>query len=235
MRTKLRVAAAILAMSASGCSWVFQDRLRGGLASYDGNAEPNCTPSKGWAVLDGLFAGLGGATILLGATADELSSGDKTILIVGGIFDLLVHGSSAITGSNWANECRRAYADYQNESRGAPPADAELDRLRAQIERNGDSVAPHEQVPETPRPRGFYCASSATASAAGLCTREKADCARARDAAIGLIADITECGLVESALCFDVKPGELRCSPTAESCAAQRERAGVASECREEK
>lgn len=88
-------------------------------------------------------------------------------------------------------------------------------------------------VPAAGPPRGFYCASSASAVAAGFCAREKADCVRARDAAISVIADITECGLVETAQCFDVKPGEPRCAPSAASCAAQRERAGVPAECRE--
>ena len=93
------------------------------------------------------------------------------------------------------------------------------------------AVAPPPSAPA--QPRGFYCASSAATPEAGMCTRAKADCARLRDAAVAAIADLGTCALVEVAHCFDAEPGDERCAPAAEGCAAQRERAGARNDCRE--
>jgi hypothetical protein len=88
---------------------------------------------------------------------------------------------------------------------------------------------------ETPQARGFYCASSASTPAAGMCAREKPDCMRARDLALTVVADLETCELVETAQCFDVGPGDQRCAPTVEGCAAQRERTTTENDCHEAK
>ncbi len=93
------------------------------------------------------------------------------------------------------------------------------------------SVAPVPTVAAV-QPRGFYCASSPSAAAAGICARAKVDCVRARDAALALIADMTECTLVETAQCFSVD-GTERCAPSFEACQAQRQRAGATDDCGE--
>lgn len=123
-----------------------------------------------------------------------------------------------------------------------------LERADASRARDlGECVRSHEEVavvrPQPPRPaqpaqppapRGYFCASSPSAVAAGLCTREKSDCVRARDAALALITDMTECALVETAQCFDAN-GAQRCSPSVEACDAQRQRAGATNDCKETK
>lgn len=72
--------------------------------------------------------------------------------------------------------------------------------------------------PAAPAPRGFYCSSSTATPTAGFCAREKSDCQRARDAALGVVADLEECRLVETAFCF-VSDGNERCAPTPSACA----------------
>lgn len=109
--------------------------------------------------------------------------------------------------------------------------------IHREVEQRSAHATPRPTKPvpaaaEPARPRGFYCASSPTTPAAGLCTRDKADCARAREAAAGVVADLAECALTETAHCFDAKPGDERCVPSAEACAAQRERLGGSGECR---
>lgn len=71
-----------------------------------------------------------------------------------------------------------------------------------------------------PAPRGFYCAA---AGDAGLCTREKADCERARDAVAGAV-ELEPCRIAEAAWCA----GE-RCAPTQGAC----ERFGAGAACEE--
>jgi hypothetical protein len=78
-------------------------------------------------------------------------------------------------------------------------------------------VAPPPAPPAAAAPRGFFCARSAASPAAGFCTRDKADCQRARDAAVAAVPDLDECRLVEAAFCHLVAGGE-RCAPTLEAC-----------------
>jgi hypothetical protein len=250
MRTILFTAA----LTSSGCSWLFQDRLSG---TYTGRSEPRCTTSGGWAVADGLLATVGVAGALVIGTSDDYPEDVKNTYILGGILDLVIHGGSAISGGLWAAECERAYAKWNSAGMVEDP-DAVEERPERQVQPArkrwdpaidgdedpdpGEIAAKREQLEverkrkaAAAQPRGFFCASSATAVAAGLCARGKADCTRARDAAVAVIADMTECTLVETVQCFDAKLGDLRCSPTMESCAAQRERAAVPGECREER
>jgi len=87
-------------------------------------------------------------------------------------------------------------------------------------------------TPPAPAPRGFFCSNSAATPAAGFCTREKADCQRARDAAIAAVADLDECRLTEMAYCFTAG-GTERCAPTAAGCADRALAVGAATPCDE--
>jgi hypothetical protein len=98
------------------------------------------------------------------------------------------------------------------------------------------STPPRAPAPTQPAPpRGFFCASSPTAPAASICAREKLDCQRAREAAVGAVADLEECRLVESTWCYTAGGSE-RCAPTQDVCAARASTAtGVTAACAEQR
>jgi hypothetical protein len=83
---------------------------------------------------------------------------------------------------------------------------------------------PKARQPVVPAPRGWFCFASPSQAGVGACVREKAECEAARDAALGAVADISMCTLIESGWCF-VADGRTRCAPSAETCAAQMSRA----------
>lgn len=132
MSSRKLVCVVVLATFAtsSGCSWLFQDRLRGGVAAYDGRSEPHCSTGKGWPGLDTVFTVLGALSIVAGVTAGaEVDDETKTSWIVGGITDVLVFGGSAMTGYKWAGECREAY-DAWNETPTMTAAANEQQRVQ---------------------------------------------------------------------------------------------------------
>jgi hypothetical protein len=68
------------------------------------------------------------------------------------------------------------------------------------------------------RPRGYFCSSSPSNSNAGFCTRAKAVCETARDAAMAAVPDLTSCALTELAYCrLDTE----QCRPTQAACEAE--------------
>jgi hypothetical protein len=86
----------------------------------------------------------------------------------------------------------------------------------------------------TPPPRGFFCSTSETTPAAGFCTREKADCQRARDASLAAIPDLAECQVGEpTAFCFTTDDGEERCAPTMTGCVPEVTARGITPVCDE--
>lgn len=85
------------------------------------------------------------------------------------------------------------------------------------IARTATQARPASASPSASTPRGYFCATSTSASTVDYCVREKAECQRVRDALVGAIVDLGECRLVETAFCFDAGDVE-RCSPTAEGC-----------------
>ena len=89
--------------------------------------------------------------------------------------------------------------------------------------RNAVVAVPAVPATTVAPPRGHYCSTSSSINAAGFCAREKADCGRSRDAAMGVVGDLSECSLVEAAQCFTIN-SEPRCYPSAESCAAAHAR-----------
>lgn len=401
------VAAMLVALSGeTGCAWLFQDRLHGGLSGYRGDSEPHCSTSEGWALVDGAFAGLNIIGVLEASSDDTIANRDA--IMTGGVLWTVVHLASAITGFTWASSCRKAYKQWNEESGGAGiSAREKQERRRVAIELSGnpqndprlartfwcarsgacfaeqvacgdscsrrttawcaggergfvcaetrdgclsardarrdrsggecverraersnvrinpandpavalaywcserDRVCSADELacegichktdevwcvryresdgasflcgmnedvcralasnprhrrnraemgpckpehvrrgaekpappaaaanPITPAPRGFFCSSSAATPAAGFCTREKADCQRARDAALAAVADLDECKLVETAFCY-IAGGTERCTPTMETCVERTQSAlDVTAACDERK
>jgi hypothetical protein len=77
------------------------------------------------------------------------------------------------------------------------------------------------KVDVAPTPRGFFCSSSQARPDVGLCTRQKADCASARELAAAGVPDLTDCQLLETAWCTDTT-----CGPSAVTCEGARARKG---------
>lgn len=188
MRTILMTAALA---TASGCSLLFQDHLRDGVSGYDARDEPRCSESKGWAVLDGIFAGMGLMSVVLGAADDTLPDGDKTAYIIGGALDMIVHGASAMTGAGWANDCQQAYRIWNEEPAGQSGYDEEaraaFAKQHSTNQRNDPQLASE-----------FWCGSEG-------CTTEEVSCAG-------------QCQPRRAAWCARGEDGFYVCAPTRDWC-----------------
>lgn len=219
MRTMLVL---VTTLATAGCSLGMKKLPK----EWDGTTEPVCSSTYLAPTGDGLLAAVG-----LGVGAAAIEQEDSLValpaILVGVVF-----GVVAIAGVQTANDCKEAKAEWRI---GGAIGRASVANTGGPAPAATPPPAPVPPPAPATSPRGFYCASSSAAVAAGLCARDKADCKRARDAALAVITDITECALVETAHCFEPTPGDARCSPTAESCAAQRERAGATSPCAEAK
>lgn len=236
MRCSRVVVLFVVVSQLAGCAWLFQDKLAGGYDGYRGRSEPRCSTSNGWAVVDGVFAGLS-VVSAIAASGDETDP-NAGVYVVSGIAWAIIHGASALSGTRWASDCQRAYADWNADD--APSANDEAERRRLARElareqqREPAAAPPPEPTREAaPLLRGFFCSGSPAAPAAGLCTRQKVDCQSARAIAIGAVADLTECALVETAFCFDAGSGsdEERCAPSEVACGAQRATVSDGGEC----
>lgn len=69
-------------------------------------------------------------------------------------------------------------------------------------ERDAEPPPPPELPPPPPPPTGFFCARSTTADDVSLCTRDRASCTEARDAATVGVPDLAPCRAAETAWCF---------------------------------
>lgn len=200
---------------------------------WDGSAEPECSDSIGLVVLDAIVGGLS-----LGVLAAAVNREDTPLVVVSGT-GTLTFGIASLIGENRVRECKEAkaawriggaigHASKRDETSVEQLArDERIDRAkRERLQREAAVVRtpPPVPPPSQPPPRGHFCATSAGTPNAGLCAREKSDCQRARDAVLAAVADMTECALVETAWCFDAGPGDERCVPTTEGCAAARAR-----------
>lgn len=116
-------------VGATGCSWLFHDRLSGGLADYEPRSEPRCSTAHTWVVLDGVFAGLGALSLIGGLLSKEDDS-IRTEFVVGGALDLVIHGASAFTGKHWINQCREAHAIWNDDGSNIVTASDENERRR---------------------------------------------------------------------------------------------------------
>lgn len=210
--------AAIVCLALSGCSWIFMDKPE---SHYTRDTQPQCSEGEGWPVLDSIFAVGNGLSIAAVATSDVFTTDEKTELILGDAAWMLIHIASASSGFGYASDCTKARVAYEKRDADETPEER---RKRAYEEYDARQKAAEDharQIASQPAPpRGFYCSSSPTVQEAGLCVRDKAECVRARDAALAGVADLTECTLEERAFCF----GD-HCAPSNEACEAMRVRA----------
>jgi len=199
-----------------GCSWIAQRHLDG---EYTANAEPLCTTSKAFVLVDVLFIANDAAGVVVSALKTDGT--DRTASIVGGVVGAVLFAASAVTGNGWANDCRDARETWLAEAAEQQRFDEARARqeMRDELRRKPTPAAD----PQSPPPRGFFCATSAAQPNAGFCTREKVDCERAHDAASAAVTDLSTCAIVETAWCV----GD-RCAPTKEACDAAAQRVGAA-------
>lgn len=197
----------------SGCAWVFQEHLPSG---YRKTERPHCSTGKGLATLDGVFAALNGI-VAIGELANPQRTEDDSVLLASAVIWTVVHTASAVSGNGWANECREAQDNWDEEP--TPPL-----RARTDIE-DERVVAPARPVRAAPR--GFYCATSSSQPMVGMCSHSKQTCLATANALRAAVADLDRCELTENAFCFDAGSGnpEERCAPTAEACTSQHDSA----------
>jgi len=223
-------------LGSSGCAWLFQEHLPSGYQG--GKSEPDCSSSSGWGFADGVLAVASGIGAL--AYAADSTNEDQAVYVISNVATLVIHTASAFTGLGWSSDCRKAKADWDGGSADRDD-EREIKRLEREMALQEEAEArrappprkaapkeePQEERQPAPaaRPRGFFCATSPMAPTTGLCTRIKSECTRTRSIALGAVADLTECTLIESAFCFDAGSGdeEERCAPTADACTTQLE------------
>jgi hypothetical protein len=196
---KQRVLAATLiaavTMSEAGCSLTMKTVPK----DWDGRTEPDCTDSMAPILTDAAIGGFGAPIVAGAALAAEQPEVALAALLLTVPFAI-----SAYIGQGRKRECSRERGQWR------------IRQERAMAPSSAPPPAPPGFQP-VPVLRGFFCASSAASPAAGFCVREKADCQRARDAAIVAVADLDECRLVETAFCH-VAGGLERCAPTMDIC-----------------
>jgi hypothetical protein len=213
----------ITAVLAGGCSFGMKPLP----SDYDERTIPRCET----AAINPVGDALGAVLFAAGAVALAIKGGDAPSAeepsdreaAVGIGLVALAFGGVAALGFSWDSACVAAKKQWderqieQDTLVREHKRDASIDREieRAKVERESTPAV-------VPAPRGFYCSASPTAPLAGICTRQKTECARMRDMVSA--ADMTECALVETAWCFDMKPGDERCAPVEAACDAQRRR-----------
>lgn len=246
MRIILGVA---LALSGTSCSWIFQEHLSDG---YSGRGEPMCSPGGGLATLDAILAAIDIVTGIAYASSsgkDPITGESTGAIAVASIGEGVLFAASAITGGEWAGECRDARRKWSGVDPDVADEAARAQAEAKQYERNArGAVIPDEtdedkplrkpkskSIEVTAPPRGFFCANSPSIAEAGFCVREKDACETARAAAQTGVPDLAVCTLVETVWCFDDK----RCAPSETACSAQRDRIigpdGVGRKCVETK
>lgn len=191
---------------------------------YSRNTQPQCSESVGWPVVDGIFAALNVIGAISLSSDDRYSSEQKTGYVLGGVAWGLIHTASALSGVGYASKCTEAKAEYNDAPEGITPTEERRRRAyeahEARQEAKEQEAMRREAAMKRPAaPRGFFCTSSPSNAAAGICVRDKDECGRTRDAALVGVSDLTECTLTERAFCF----GD-RCAPSAEACDAMRSR-----------
>lgn len=199
---------------------------------WDGTEEPECSDSWGPVIGDGLMAGIGLGVASAGVDADSDAA------VIAGLALGLVFAVSGAVGESSVGDCKAAKAQWRvggaiGRASKASVSEEDDDAVARRQERERREER-KRRAEEERAPRGFYCATSATVEAAGLCAREKADCVRARGSALAAVDDLSECALVEIAQCY-TSGGVSWCAPTVDACEAQRAKATDASACAEER
>jgi len=181
------ISTALLAVmtSATGCAWLFQDRLHRESLS---ESQPRCSTSNGWAVSDGVIAALNVAGVAVTAFEDTLEN--RSVVITSGIISAIIHSASAVTGVSWARECRQAYEDW-NASGAGLSMDAGQERRQGGLELAGN------RRNDPRRARAFWCAEDGdcvvdqTTCGDGCTRREAAWCS---DSPGGFVCRMTRDG-----------------------------------------
>lgn len=106
----------ILVVSTSGCGYLFID----GPGRTSAKRAPHCSDSKGWVVVDGVFAGLNALMAISAAAAnaeaadDPALEGPGAVVVLSGAVWAAVHTLAAISGSAKVDRCRAAWADHED-------------------------------------------------------------------------------------------------------------------------
>ena len=206
-------------------------------SDYDPRTIPRCETNVAYPVGDGLMA------VLLAATAGVVLSVEPptnetaeermaTVIASGGL--AFGFGLSSFFGFREDGRCQDAIAQWDKRQIEQDDLVQEKKRERRRAEEGEFPKRRRVQKPvDMVGPRGFFCSTSVTTPAAGLCARQKADCARSRDAASAVVADMVECALVEASWCVQVAAGDDRCFPAEEVCETGRVRLAADGACRE--
>lgn len=217
----MRIVAGILCLAFGGCSLAMTPLA----PNYDERTIPRCETDGIYPLGDALVAvaAAGGSVAIAVAGHDASDGSSKWIGVAGlGIVALAFTGAS-IGGFRWDSRCTAAKKQWDQRQ-------IEQDTLVQESKQKARVDAVKQTPVQTAPPRGFYCSNS-TASVAGFCMREKAECERTRDATAVAVADLTSCTLVETAWCFAD-----RCAPTHDICEEMlKHTQGTVSECTETK
>lgn len=205
----------------TGCSM----GLRTVPSGWDGTTEPECDDGWGPVIGDALVSGTA-AGIGLAATDDRSDQG--TAFAIAGLAVGTVFAIFAGIGEERVRDCKTARTAWR--VGGAIGHGAADETMRVQ-------GAAAQRLAESRPPGGWYCAVSAANPGAGFCVREHDVCWRDHDEAIAATADLEPCETVETAWCFLLADGRMRCAPGEEACREKRAQthttATVRSECEE--
>lgn len=206
MKRMVLVATLIAATVDAGCSLTMKTVPK----DWDGRTEPDCTDSMAPILVDA------GASLVAWGVGYSLLVNEQAEVGIAGLVLALTFSATAYLGTLRKRDCSRDRGQWRI-------------RMEKEMAAANGPPAPAGGVGA---PRGFYCAASTAAPAAGFCTREKVDCQRARDAAAGAVPDLSACWLVEIAACH-LAGGLEYCAPTMASCEARARSTPGASGCME--
>lgn len=209
--------------------------------NYDKRTQPRCETDSLNPIGDATGAVIFGALAIgIAVAGHDAADGESKWVGVGGASAIAaVLGLVSLGGFQADSECQAAIEQWDKrqidqdslvqESRRRKAAEAKAARREAKE---------HEITPPPTPPRGFYCSTSPATPLAGLCTRQRVDCERTRDAALAAIGDLSVCVLTEKSWCFDAGSGndDERCAATNDGCVAIQARAaasGAVGDCNE--
>jgi hypothetical protein len=207
MKRTVLVATLIAATIETGCSLTMATVPK----DWDGRTEPDCTDSMTPVLFDA------GAALVASGVGYAAALNEEVELGIAGLVLFVTFTATAYLGTTRKRECSRERGQW---------------RIRMEKEMAAANAPPPGPAGGVGAPRGFYCAASPASPAAGFCTREKADCQRARDAAAPAVPDLSACWLLETAACH-LAGGLEYCAPTLASCEARARATPGASGCLE--
>jgi hypothetical protein len=204
------VGTVVVSASVAGCSLFEMKPLA---PDYDPRTIPRCDADAIYAVGDEVVAiAATGLAVLIAVQGHDAEDGtSKWVGVIGSGVVGLAFGLSGIGGFRWSERCDNAKAQWDQRQIEQDEHLRDFEKARAKRRERSDGDEP--TLKSAPPPRGFFCSASLGSPKASLCARDKDDCQRAREVALGAVPDLSACQLVETAFC----KGE-RCRPTTESC-----------------